>query len=162
MSIYFTLLQSQWNSLINPRSWRWSSNPIPFIKCLQCPLLFLIRFKVVSGLKGSGQESNLFEQCIPPATHIRCLDLIRRQVSKVRYSLDALGSSSQGPLPLQATWPNGPLPLVLPTLTHTVGIRYSEPGAVTHPWVCRAVVCCVSTATAWRWEQDALKLKGKR
>lgn len=56
MSIYFTLLQSQCNSLINPRLWRWRNNSIPFIKILQCPLLdsyHLIRFRKVIGLKSS-------------------------------------------------------------------------------------------------------------
>lgn len=61
MSIYFTLLQSQCNSLINPRLWRWRNNSIPFIKILQCPLsdfYHLIRFRKVISLKSSWKRIN--------------------------------------------------------------------------------------------------------
>lgn len=61
MSIYFTLLQSQCNSLINPRLWRWRNNSIPFIKILQCPLsdsYCLIRFGKVISLKNSWKRIN--------------------------------------------------------------------------------------------------------
>lgn len=61
MSIYFTLLQSQCNSLINPRLWRWRNNSIPFIKILQCPLsdsYHLIRFEKVISLKNSWKRIN--------------------------------------------------------------------------------------------------------
>jgi len=61
MSIYFTLLQSQCNSLINPRLWRWRNNSIPFIKILQCPLsdsYHLIRFGKVISSKNSWKSIN--------------------------------------------------------------------------------------------------------
>lgn len=136
MSIYFTLLQSQRNSLINPRS-RWSSNPIPFIKC---PLLFLIRFKVVSGLKRLyGRNWICLNNVFLEAVHIRCLDLIRRQVSKVRYSgctgvIITRSSSYPGNFD-QILLLLSPLPH-----THTIRIRYSEPGAITHHWFSRTAV----------------------
>lgn len=49
--LYFPLLQSQRNPLINPRSWRRSRSLKPIVKSLQYLLLFPISFKVVSGLK---------------------------------------------------------------------------------------------------------------
>lgn len=61
MSIYFTLLQSQCNSLINPRLWRRRNISIPFIKILQCPLhdsYHLIRFGKVISLKYSWKRIN--------------------------------------------------------------------------------------------------------
>lgn len=61
MSIYFTLLQSQCNSLINPRLWRWRNISILFIKSLQCPLYdsyHLIRFGKVISLKNSWKIIN--------------------------------------------------------------------------------------------------------
>lgn len=61
MSIYFTLLQSQCNSLINPRLWGWRNNSVPFIKILQCPLsdsYHLIRFGKVISLKNSWKRIN--------------------------------------------------------------------------------------------------------
>lgn len=79
MSIYFTLLQSQWNSLINPRLWRWRNNSIPFIKILQCPLsdsYHLIRFGKVISLENSWKRINWIK--IPQVA--KCLAFLSSEI----------------------------------------------------------------------------------
>lgn len=84
MSIYFTLLQSQWNSLINPRLWRWRNNSIPFIKILQCPLsdfYHLISFGKVISSKNSWKRISWIK--IPQVA--KCLAFLSSEIHDLSW-----------------------------------------------------------------------------